>query len=93
MRHQTSNGYLCWFGDPNVLGHAFFPDSYLHGEIHIINFDTNQISFQKLFLHELGHYFGLEHNNRLTSIMYPSISKGKPLYLFDNEDLNVLRQI
>ncbi|KAK4875043.1 hypothetical protein RN001_011465 [Aquatica leii] len=76
-----SHGDLYPFDGPGgVLAHAFYPPTYLSGDLHLDEEEDWQImtssssgtDFFSVVLHELGHSLGLGHSNLRRAVMFPS---------------------
>ena len=102
QKHMMSSGASCVPFGVGELAHAFYPDTHYAGEVHfnenqVFFREKNQYSFSLLHtaIHEIGHSLGLRHNQRLSSIMYPSTGPNKHLVLdlnfFDYNDVHQFR--
>lgn len=76
------DGYSNTFDGPNgVLAHAFYPeDGRMHfdeDEVWVVNKDS-QIGWDlfSVALHEIGHLIGLDHSDKVESIMYAYMPTG-----------------
>lgn len=100
--HYTSSGYSCSPFSYTTLAHAYYPYTPYAGEVHFNDAQKFQgvrgeISYSLLHVavHEIGHALGLAHNNRRSSIMFPTEPYNRHLNLnlrfFDDWDINQFR--
>ncbi|XP_033102150.1 interstitial collagenase-like [Anneissia japonica] len=90
--------YRPFDGTGNAIAHAYFPGTFLDGDIHFDDserFTQNTQNFNLLHIaaHEIGHSLGLLHTNVYGALMYPVFTGYQPSLLLHSDDIRGIQAV